>query len=279
MRSFACMVSVLALAAAVPALAVAEPAAPAPTASAPVTPYTAAQFFETTSFSMANPDGLAFSEGRTHVLISSDKTLGTPSTVAEKTGVVWTHFTVELARAHRHPLLTAPQVAAERREDYKILQHCRHTFPLHYGEHARVSAWFVSVAPRLVRTVWASPSASRAATTPNPMEKVDRASRTPMLAPNTQPSCRTVSDRPKADAREASGRSDWMEESRHTLPTADPAEATNAVIEAVTMVVAEPVTSNGRIAVIVATVKHATTTHTMIDGGLDSRRRVPAPLP
>ena len=84
------------------------------------------------------------------VLISSDKTLGTPSTVAEKTGVVWTHFTVELARAHRHPLLTAPQVAAERREDYKILQHCRHTFPLHYGEHARVSAWFVSVAPRLV---------------------------------------------------------------------------------------------------------------------------------
>ena len=74
MRSFACMVSVLALAAAVPALAVAEPAAPAPAASAAVTPYTAAQFFETTSFSMANPDGLAFSEGRTHVLISSDKT-------------------------------------------------------------------------------------------------------------------------------------------------------------------------------------------------------------
>lgn len=74
MRSFACMVSVLALAAAVPALAVAEPAAPAPTASAAVTPYTAAQFFETTSFSMANPDGLAFSKGRTHVLISSDKT-------------------------------------------------------------------------------------------------------------------------------------------------------------------------------------------------------------
>ena len=74
MRSFACMVSVLALAAAVPALAATEPAAPAQAASAAVTPYTAAQFFETTSFSMANPDGLAFSEGRSHVLISSDRT-------------------------------------------------------------------------------------------------------------------------------------------------------------------------------------------------------------
>lgn len=60
MRSFACMVSVLALAAADPALAATEPAAPALAASAAVAPYTAAQFFETTSFSMANPDGLAF---------------------------------------------------------------------------------------------------------------------------------------------------------------------------------------------------------------------------
>ena len=74
MRSFACMVSVLALAAAVPTLAAAESAAPPRAASIAVTPYTAAQFFETTSFSMANPDGLAFSEGRSHVLISSDKT-------------------------------------------------------------------------------------------------------------------------------------------------------------------------------------------------------------
>jgi len=76
MRSFACMVSALALVAAVPALAAAEPAAPgqAQAASTAATPYTAAQFFETTSFSMANPDGLAFSEGRSHVLISSDQT-------------------------------------------------------------------------------------------------------------------------------------------------------------------------------------------------------------
>lgn len=74
MRSFACMVSALTLVAAVPALAVAEPAAPAPASSTAATPYTAAQFFETTSFAMANPDGLAFSEGRSHVLISSDKT-------------------------------------------------------------------------------------------------------------------------------------------------------------------------------------------------------------
>ena len=28
--------------------------------------------------------------------------------------------------------------------------HCRHTFPLHYADRARVTAWFVSVAPRLV---------------------------------------------------------------------------------------------------------------------------------
>src|SRR5690606_24883969 len=76
MRSFACMVSALALVAAVPALAATEPAAPgqAQAASIAATPYTAAQFFETTSFSMANPDGLAFSEGRSHVLISSDQT-------------------------------------------------------------------------------------------------------------------------------------------------------------------------------------------------------------
>ncbi|MNS33209.1 Prolyl tripeptidyl peptidase precursor [compost metagenome] len=76
MRSFACMVSALALVVAVPALAATEPAAPgqAQAASTAATPYTAAQFFETTSFSMANPDGLAFSEGRSHVLISSDQT-------------------------------------------------------------------------------------------------------------------------------------------------------------------------------------------------------------
>lgn len=74
MRSFACMVSALALAAAVPALAQTAPAPPSRAASTAATPYTAAQFFETTSFSMANPDGLAFSEGRIHVLISSDQT-------------------------------------------------------------------------------------------------------------------------------------------------------------------------------------------------------------
>ncbi|MBD3834059.1 S9 family peptidase [Brevundimonas bullata] len=76
MRSFACMVSALTLVVAVPALAATEPATPgqAQAASTPATPYTAAQFFETTSFSMANPDGLAFSEGRSHVLISSDQT-------------------------------------------------------------------------------------------------------------------------------------------------------------------------------------------------------------
>jgi len=36
---------------------------------------------------------------------------------------------------------------------YRLLvvdSHCRHTWPLPYGDRARVSAWFVSVAPRLV---------------------------------------------------------------------------------------------------------------------------------
>lgn len=28
--------------------------------------------------------------------------------------------------------------------------HCRHTFPLYYADKARVTAWFVSVSPRLV---------------------------------------------------------------------------------------------------------------------------------
>jgi acyl-CoA thioesterase FadM len=46
--------------------------------------------------------------------------------------------------------LDVPQI---RELGYRLLlvdSHCRHTFPLGYGERARVSAWFVSVAPRLV---------------------------------------------------------------------------------------------------------------------------------
>lgn len=78
MRSFACMVSVLALAAAVPALAATEPVAPAQaqaqTTSAVAAPYTAAQFFETKSYRMPSAYGLAFSPDGRNLLFASDET-------------------------------------------------------------------------------------------------------------------------------------------------------------------------------------------------------------
>jgi len=69
----ACLVSVLALMAAAPG---AFAQTPSPTAvSSPATPtYTAAQFFDTTSYGMAYGGAKAFSPDGTSVLISSDKT-------------------------------------------------------------------------------------------------------------------------------------------------------------------------------------------------------------
>lgn len=75
MRTFACLVSALALAAAVPALTAPAPALAQASASAeaPRT-YSAAQFFETTSYGMANAAGAAFSPDGRALLISSDAT-------------------------------------------------------------------------------------------------------------------------------------------------------------------------------------------------------------
>jgi dipeptidyl aminopeptidase/acylaminoacyl peptidase len=71
----ACMASALVLVLAAPLAAGpahAETAAQAPAAAART--YTAAQFFETTSYGMASPAGLAFSPDGTSLLISSDAT-------------------------------------------------------------------------------------------------------------------------------------------------------------------------------------------------------------
>ena len=75
MRKLACLVSALALTAAVPALIAPVPALAqtAESAEAPRT-YTAAQFFETTSYGMASPSGTAFSPDGASILISSDRT-------------------------------------------------------------------------------------------------------------------------------------------------------------------------------------------------------------
>lgn len=72
MRSTACLVSVLALLAAAPALAQ-QPAAPAAAErTAPARTYSAAEFFQTTSYGMASAAGVAFSPDGASLLISSD---------------------------------------------------------------------------------------------------------------------------------------------------------------------------------------------------------------
>ncbi len=75
MRSAACLVSVLALMAALPASALPAEAPARPAAVQPATPtYTAAQFFDTTSYGLAYSGAKAFSPDGKSVLIRSDKT-------------------------------------------------------------------------------------------------------------------------------------------------------------------------------------------------------------
>ncbi|OGN45391.1 MAG: peptidase S9 [Caulobacterales bacterium RIFCSPHIGHO2_01_FULL_67_30] len=75
MRTAACLVSVLALMAVLPASALAAEAAAQPAAVQPATPtYTAAQFFDTTSYGLAYSGAKAFSPDGQSVLIRSDKT-------------------------------------------------------------------------------------------------------------------------------------------------------------------------------------------------------------
>jgi len=74
MRTTACLVSVLALMAALPAAAAMAQAAPSPAASPAAPTYTAAQFFDTTTYGLAYGGAKAFSPDGTSVLIRSDKT-------------------------------------------------------------------------------------------------------------------------------------------------------------------------------------------------------------
>ncbi|MFN7110750.1 MAG: S9 family peptidase [Brevundimonas sp.] len=75
MRTAACLVSVLALMAALPSTALAADVAAQPGAVQAATPtYTAAQFFDTTSYGLAYSGAKAFSPDGQSVLIRSDKT-------------------------------------------------------------------------------------------------------------------------------------------------------------------------------------------------------------
>ena len=75
MRTAACLVSVLALMAALPSMALAADVAAQPSAVQAATPtYTAAQFFDTTSYGLAYSGAKAFSPDGQSVLIRSDKT-------------------------------------------------------------------------------------------------------------------------------------------------------------------------------------------------------------
>jgi len=64
------------------------------------------------------------------VLIPPTKVLGTPASKPTQEGAVWSHFYVEVPKAHSHPLLTAGQVAAERRQDWQMLSRGLAEFPL-----------------------------------------------------------------------------------------------------------------------------------------------------
>ena len=69
--------------------------------------------------------------------------------------IVWHGHYYKYMELGRTALLRARglDVADIRALGHRLLlvdSHCRHTFPLQYADRARVSAWFASVAPRLV---------------------------------------------------------------------------------------------------------------------------------
>lgn len=72
----------------------------------------------------------------TGVLVPAMRVLGTPASPPAKDGTVWTHFTVEVPRVHAHALLSAGQVEAEKREDYRMLGRGLAEFPLALVEQA-----------------------------------------------------------------------------------------------------------------------------------------------
>ena len=70
------------------------------------------------------------------VLISPTKLLGTRVSAPSKDGKLWSHFYVELPSVHSHALLSASQVAAERKEDFRMLSRGLSEFPLALVERA-----------------------------------------------------------------------------------------------------------------------------------------------
>ncbi|MCU0684318.1 MAG: hypothetical protein MUF34_19100 [Polyangiaceae bacterium] len=70
------------------------------------------------------------------VLVPATRVLGTPASRPNAAGKVWTHFAVEVSRVHAHPLLSAEQVKAERREDKGMLTRGLAEFPLELVEQA-----------------------------------------------------------------------------------------------------------------------------------------------
>ncbi len=71
------------------------------------------------------------------VLIPRTRELGTPASPPTADGKVWSHFYVQVPRAHSHPLLSASQVAAERQQDREMLARGLAEFPLELVERAR----------------------------------------------------------------------------------------------------------------------------------------------
>ncbi len=63
------------------------------------------------------------------VLVPAMRVLGTPSSAPDDQGKVWSHFSVEVQNVHSHTLLSAYQVAAERKEDYRMLSRGLAEFP------------------------------------------------------------------------------------------------------------------------------------------------------
>ncbi|HEU4404825.1 MAG TPA: hypothetical protein VFS43_05995 [Polyangiaceae bacterium] len=70
------------------------------------------------------------------VFVPAARVLGTPASPPTAEGKVWTHFSVEVPRAHAHPLLSAAQVQAERREDKRMLARGLAEFPPELVERA-----------------------------------------------------------------------------------------------------------------------------------------------
>lgn len=70
------------------------------------------------------------------VVIPPTTVLGTPSSPPTAEGVVWSHFSVVVPAAHAHPLLSARQVEAERRQDKEMLARGLAEFPLELVDRA-----------------------------------------------------------------------------------------------------------------------------------------------